>query len=82
MVVADPTIKRKVRRALFFTGRLPESVEWIEAAAGVLIPNDYCSLSIRRPANDWSSSMETEWSSVITPEAAEWNNQRSALAGQ
>src|SRR5258708_23232569 len=34
MVVADPITRRKVQRALFFTGRLPESVEWIEAAAG------------------------------------------------
>jgi len=34
MVVADPITKRKVQRALFFTGRLPGSVEWIEAAAG------------------------------------------------
>src|SRR5260370_33227481 len=34
MVVADPNIRRKVRRTLFFTGRLPESVEWIEAVAG------------------------------------------------
>ena len=34
MVVADPTTKRKVQRALFFTGRLPESVEWVEASVG------------------------------------------------
>src|SRR5271165_325707 len=34
MVVADPVTKRKVRRELFFTGRLPEAVQWIEMNAG------------------------------------------------
>src|SRR5260370_4211078 len=34
MVVAEPIIGRKVQRALFFTGRLPQPVEWIAATAG------------------------------------------------
>jgi hypothetical protein len=34
MVVADPVTRRVVQRALFFTGRLPEAVQWICAPAG------------------------------------------------
>jgi len=54
VVVADPNTRRKVRHALFFTGRLPESVEWIEVAAGhISFPNDYCSLPITHLVNGW-----------------------------
>src|SRR6267378_1090990 len=34
VVVLDPVSRRRVQRDLFFTGRLPESVQWIETAAG------------------------------------------------
>ena len=33
MVVVDPRLKRRVQRQLWWTGRLPESVQWIEAKA-------------------------------------------------
>jgi len=81
MVVADPTIRRKVRRALFFTGRLPESVEWIEAAAGashyqrlLLIVNK--ASSERLVLIDGNRTYHPS----LLRKAAEWNNERSALA--
>ncbi len=81
MVVADPTIRRKVQRALFFTGRLPESVEWIEAAAGdshsqrlLLIVNK--APSERLVLIDGNRTYHPS----LLRKAAEWNNERSALA--
>jgi len=35
MVVVDPILRRRVQRQLWWTGRLPESVQWIEAKAAV-----------------------------------------------
>jgi uncharacterized protein (TIRG00374 family) len=50
MVVADPTTKRKVQRALFFTGRLPESVEWIEAAACISLSQRLLLIANKTPS--------------------------------
>jgi phosphatidylglycerophosphate synthase len=81
MVLADPTIRRKVQRALFFTGRLPESVEWIETAAGashsqrlLLIVNK--ASSERLVLIDGNRTYHPS----LLQKAAEWNNERSALA--
>ncbi len=81
MVVADPAIRRKVQHALFFTGRLPESVEWIEAAAGashsqrlLLIVNK--ARSERLVLIDGNRTYHPS----LLRKAAEWNNDRSALA--
>lgn len=35
MVVVDPILRRRVQRQLWWTGRLPESVQWIEAKVAV-----------------------------------------------
>jgi uncharacterized protein (TIRG00374 family) len=35
MVLVDPILRRRVQRQLWWTGRLPESVQWIEAKATV-----------------------------------------------
>src|SRR5229473_6581577 len=81
MVVADPTIRRKVQRALFFTGRLPESVEWIEAAAG-----DSHSQRLLLTVNKAPSERlvlidgNRTYHPSLLRKAAEWNNERSALA--
>jgi phosphatidylglycerophosphate synthase len=81
MVVADPTIRRKVQRALFFTGRLPESVEWIEAAAGashsqrlLLIVNN--APSVRLVLIDGNRTYHPS----LLRKAADWNNEGAALA--
>jgi phosphatidylglycerophosphate synthase len=81
MVLAEPTIRRKVQRALFFTGRLPESVEWVEAAAG---PSHFQRLpSIVNKASSERLVLvdgDRGYHPSLLRKAAEWNNERSALA--
>jgi len=81
MVVADPTIRRKVQRALFFTGRLPESVEWIEAAAGASHSQRLLLIVNKAPSERLVliDGNRTYHPSLLR-KAAEWNNERSALA--
>ena len=81
MVVADPNIRRKAQRALFFTGRLPESVEWIEAVAG---PSHFqrLLLTINKASNERLVLIDGNrtYHPSLLRKAAEWNNERSALA--
>jgi phosphatidylglycerophosphate synthase/choline kinase len=81
MVVADPIIRRKVQRALFFTGRLPESVEWIEAAAGASLSQRLLLIVNKAPSERLVliDGNRTYHPSLLR-KAAEWNNERSALA--
>jgi phosphatidylglycerophosphate synthase/choline kinase len=81
MVVAAPTTKRKVQRALFFTGRLPESVEWIEAAAGTSLSQRLLLIANGPPSERLIliDGNRTYHPSLLR-QAAEWNNERSALA--
>jgi len=81
MVVADPTIRRKAQRALFFTGRLPESVEWIEAAAGASHSQRLLLIVNKAPSERLVliDGNRTYHPSLLR-KAAEWNNERSALA--
>jgi phosphatidylglycerophosphate synthase/choline kinase len=81
MVVADPTIRRKVQRALFFTGRLPESVEWIEAAAGASHSQRLLLIVNKAPSERLVliDGNRTYHPSLVR-KAAEWNNARSVLA--
>ena len=81
MVVADPTIRRKAQRALFFTGRLPESVEWIEAAAGASASQRLLLIVDKAPSGRLVliDGNRTYHPSLLR-KAAEWNKERSALA--
>jgi phosphatidylglycerophosphate synthase len=81
MVVADPIIRRKVQRGLFFTGRLPESVEWIEAAAGASHSQRLLLIVNKAPSERLVliDGNRTYHPSLLR-KAAEWNNERSALA--
>src|SRR6266850_673413 len=81
MVVADPTIRRNVQRPLFFTARLPESVEWIEAAAGASHSQRLLLIVNKAPSERLVliDGNRTYHPSLIR-KAAEWNNERSALA--
>jgi phosphatidylglycerophosphate synthase len=81
MVLADPATKRKVQRALFFTGRLPESVEWIEAAAGASLSQRLLLIVNKAPSErlvliDGNGTYHPS----LLRQAAEWNHERSALA--
>jgi phosphatidylglycerophosphate synthase/choline kinase len=81
MVVADPTTKRKVQRALFFTGRLLESVEWIEAAAGASHSQRLLFIVNKAPSERLIliDGNRTYHPSLLR-KAAEWNHERTALA--
>jgi phosphatidylglycerophosphate synthase len=77
VVVADPI----TRRALFFTGRLPESVEWIEAAAGISLSQRLLLIANKAPGERLVliDGNKTYHPSLLR-KAAEWNDGRSALA--
>jgi phosphatidylglycerophosphate synthase len=81
MVVADPVTKRKVQRALFFTGRLPESVEWIEAAAGTFLSQRLLLIASKAPSERFVliDGNRTYHPSLLK-KAAEWNGGSIALA--
>jgi uncharacterized protein (TIRG00374 family) len=81
MVVADPTLRRQAQRALFFTGRLPESVEWIEAAAGASHSQRLLLIVNKAPSERLVliDGNRTYHPSLLR-KAGEWNNERSALA--
>jgi len=81
MVVADPITKRKVRRGLFFTGRLPESVEWIEAAAGISLSQRLL-LTANKAPSEWLVLVDgdTTYHPSLLRRAAESCNERTALA--
>jgi phosphatidylglycerophosphate synthase len=81
MVVADPATKRKVRRALFFTGRLPESVEWIEAAVGTSLSQRLLLTANRAPSERLVliDGNRTYHPSLLQ-KAAAWTNRNTALA--
>jgi phosphatidylglycerophosphate synthase len=81
VVIADPAIRRNVQRALFFTGRLPESVEWIEAAAGASLSQRSLLIVNEAPSERLVliDGNKTYHPSLLQ-KAAEWNDGRSALA--
>jgi phosphatidylglycerophosphate synthase len=81
MVVADPITKRKVQRALFFTGRLPGSVEWIEAAAGTSLSRRLLLIANKAPSQRLVliDGNRTYHPSLVK-KAAEWNDGSTTLA--
>jgi phosphatidylglycerophosphate synthase len=81
MVVADPTIRRKVQRALFFTGRLPDSVEWIEAAAGTSLSQRLLLIANRAPS-EWLvlADGDSTYHPSLLRKVSELGNECTALA--
>ncbi len=81
MVVADPATRRKVQRALFFTGRLPESVEWIEAAAGASLSQRLL-LIVNKAPSEWLVLVDgnTTYHPSLLRRASESGNERTVLA--
>jgi phosphatidylglycerophosphate synthase len=81
MVVVDPITRRRVQRALFFTGRLPESVQWIEAAAGTSLVEQ-----LRLIATQSQSERlvliegNATYHSSLLRKASDWNDDAAALA--
>ena len=70
-----------MQRALFFTGRLPESVEWIEAADGASYSQRLLPIVNKAPSERLVliDGNRTYHPSLLR-KAAEWNNEMSALA--
>jgi phosphatidylglycerophosphate synthase len=81
VVVLDPINRRSVQRDLFFTGRLPESVQWIETAAGTSLVEQ-----LRLIATQSHSERlvliegNTTYHSSLLRKASEWNDDAAALA--
>ena len=80
MIMADPITRRIVQRALFFTGRLPEPVEWIDAAA-----DDSFSQRLLLIANQAPNGRlvlidgNRTYHPSLLRKAAEWKDGRTAL---
>jgi phosphatidylglycerophosphate synthase len=81
MVVADPITKREVQRALFSTGRLPGSVEWIEEAAGISLSQRLLLIANKAPSQRLVliDGNRTYHPSLVK-KAAECNDGSTALA--
>jgi len=81
MVVADPATKRKVRRTLFFTGRLPESVEWIGAAVGTSLSQRLILIANQAPSERLVLiDGDRTYHPSLLGKAAAWINRNTALA--
>src|SRR5271167_196751 len=81
MVVADPITRRIVQRALFFTGRLPESVEWMGAAAAASFFQRLLLIANQAPSGRlvFIDGNRTYHPSLLR-KAAEWKDGTTALA--
>jgi phosphatidylglycerophosphate synthase len=80
MVVVDPILRRRAQRQLWRTGRLPESVQWIEAKAAVPV------LHQLRPIDDQAGSERlvildgtATYHPSLLQKAKEWNDESAAL---
>jgi phosphatidylglycerophosphate synthase len=80
-VVADPVIRRRVQRTLFFTGRLPEVVQWIDADANApLFERLHLIATQERTARLLLIEGDTTYHPSLLRNAAEWTDESMALA--
>ena len=80
MVVVDPILRRRVQRQLWWTGRLPESVQWIEAKPDVSV----LQLSQVIAAQAGSERLviingSATYHPSLLQKAKEWNDESAAL---
>jgi len=81
VVVLDPVSRRRVQRDLFFTGRLPESVQWIETAAGTSLVEQLRLIATQsRSERLVLIEGNTTYHSSLLRKASEWNDNAAALA--
>jgi phosphatidylglycerophosphate synthase len=78
-VVADPITRRRVRRKLFFTGRLPEAVQWIDAG-GSLLERLQRIATQARTGRMLLIDGNTTYHPLLLRNASEWNDENMALA--
>lgn len=80
MVVVDPILRRRVQRQLWWTGRLPESVQWIEAKAAVPVLQQFRLIADQAGSErliiiDGSATYHPS----LLQKAKEWNDESAAL---
>jgi phosphatidylglycerophosphate synthase len=81
MVVADPVTRRIVQRALFFTGRLPEAVQWISSPAGASLSQQFQLVADRcRDERIVLVDGSTTYHPSLIRKASEWKEEGAALA--
>jgi phosphatidylglycerophosphate synthase len=81
LVVADPSTKRIVQRGLFFTGRLPESVEWMEAPVTASFPEQMELIATQsRSERILLIDGNAAYHPSLLRKASEWKDEGAALA--
>ena len=81
MVVVDAILRRHVQRQLWWTGRLPESVEWIEAKAEVPALEQLRLIAAQaRSEHVIVIDGNTTYHANLLQKAKEWNNESGGLA--
>ena len=81
MIVVDPIARLQVQRELFFTGRLPESVQWIAEAAGTPLSQQLQFLATQAGSEHLIlMDGNTTYHPSLLKKASEWNNEGAALA--
>ena len=81
MIVVDPIARLRVQRELFFTGRLPESVQWIAEAAGTPLSQQLQFLATQAGSEHLILiDGNTTYHPSLLKKASEWNNEGAALA--
>jgi phosphatidylglycerophosphate synthase len=78
-VVADPITRRRVQQKLFFTGRLPETVRWIDAG-GPLLERLQRIATQARTGRMLLIDGNTTYHPLLLRNASEWNEENMALA--
>jgi phosphatidylglycerophosphate synthase len=81
IVIADASAKRIAQRGLFFTGRLPESVQWIEAPANASFSEQLELIATQsRSERVLLIDGNTTYHPSLIRKASEWKDERAALA--
>jgi phosphatidylglycerophosphate synthase len=81
MAVADPVTRRIVQRALFYTGRLPEPVQWMSAPAGASFSQQLQLLAAKvRAERIVLIDGSTTYHPSLIRKASEWNEEGAAMA--
>jgi phosphatidylglycerophosphate synthase len=81
MVIADANTKRIVQRGLFFTGRLPECVQWIEVPPNASFSEHLVLFATQaRSERVLLIDGNTTYHPTLIRKASEWKDERVALA--
>ena len=80
MIVIDPAARRSVQRNLFWTGRLPEFVQWMEVDAGMSLP-ERLRLVLPRASNERLVLVDgnKNYHPSLLRKASEWSDENLAM---